>query len=61
MRKDLGDADAVFDHLRKVDVVPWCPAEVASDPAIREFVRVALSQRERRRHLWQLLRPVGGL
>ena len=39
MPKDLGAADAVFDHLRKVDVVPWCPAEVASDPAIREFVR----------------------
>lgn len=39
MPKDLGGADAVFDHLRKVDVVPWCPAEVASDPAIREFVR----------------------
>jgi hypothetical protein len=39
MRKDLADADAVFDRLRKVDVVPWCPAEVAADPATREFVR----------------------
>jgi hypothetical protein len=39
MRKDLGDADAVFDRLRKVDVTPWCPAEVAADPATREFVR----------------------
>ena len=39
MRKDLADADAVFDHLRSVDVVPWCPPEVASDPAVREFVR----------------------
>jgi hypothetical protein len=39
MRKDLADADAVFDRLRKVDVMPWCPAEVASDPAVREFVR----------------------
>jgi len=39
MRKDLADADAVFDRLRNVDVVPWCPAEVAADPAIREFVR----------------------
>jgi hypothetical protein len=39
MRKDLADADAVFDRLRKVDVVPWCPPEVAADPAIREFVR----------------------
>jgi hypothetical protein len=39
MRKDLADADAVFDRLRKVDVVPWCPTEVAADPATREFVR----------------------
>jgi len=39
MRKDLADADAVFDRLRKVDVVPWCPAEVAADPATCEFVR----------------------
>jgi hypothetical protein len=39
MQKDLADADAVFDRLRKVDVLPWCPPEVASDPAVREFVR----------------------
>ena len=39
MRKDLTDADAVFDHLRGIDVLPWCPAEVGSDPAVREFVR----------------------
>ncbi len=39
MRKDLTDADAVFDRLRKVDVSPWCPAEVAAYPAVREFVR----------------------
>jgi len=39
MRKDLADADAVFDRLRKVEVTPWCPPEVAMDPAIREFVR----------------------
>ncbi|MGA7108279.1 MAG: hypothetical protein WBY75_11100 [Terracidiphilus sp.] len=39
MRKDLADADAVFDRLRKVDVSQWCPPEVASDPATREFVR----------------------
>ncbi len=39
MRKDLTDADAVYDRLRKADVIPWCPAEVASDPAIREFIR----------------------
>jgi hypothetical protein len=39
MRKDLADADAVFDHLRKVDVAAKCPPEVAVDGAIREFVR----------------------
>jgi len=39
MRKDLADADAVYDHLRKVEITAWCPAEVASDPAPREFVR----------------------
>jgi hypothetical protein len=39
MRKDLADADAVFDRLRKVDVSAWCPPEVAGDPAVREFVR----------------------
>jgi hypothetical protein len=39
MSKDLADADAVFDRLRKVDVTPWCPPEVAADPAVREFVR----------------------
>lgn len=39
MRKDLGDADAVFDRLRKVDVLPWCPPEVGGDAAVREFVR----------------------
>jgi hypothetical protein len=39
MRKDLADADAVFDRLRHVDVTSWCPAEVAADPAVREFLR----------------------
>jgi len=39
MRKDLSDADAVFDHLRGMDVLPWCPKEVAVDPSVREFVR----------------------
>ncbi len=28
-----------IDRLRKVDVTPWCPPEVASQPAIREFLR----------------------
>ena len=39
MRKDLTDADAVFDRLRKVDVSAWCPPELAGDAALREFVR----------------------
>jgi hypothetical protein len=39
IHKDLADADAVFDRLRKVDVTPWCPAEVAEEPAVREFLR----------------------
>jgi hypothetical protein len=39
MHKDLADADAVFDRLRHVDVSRWCPAEVAVEPAIREFIR----------------------
>ncbi len=38
MRKDLTDADAVFDRLRKVDVTSWCPPE-AEDPAVREYLR----------------------
>jgi hypothetical protein len=39
MRKDLADADDVLGRLRKVDVTAWCPPEVASDPAVKEFVR----------------------
>jgi len=39
MRKDLADADAVFDRLRRVDVAPWCPREVLQNPAVPEFVR----------------------
>lgn len=39
MHKDLADADAVYDRLRKVEVTPWCPEEVISNPAVREFVR----------------------
>jgi hypothetical protein len=38
MRKDLGDADAVYDRLRKVNVKPWCPPE-AQNPAVREYLR----------------------
>ncbi len=39
MQKDLSAADAVYDSLRKVDVTPWCPAEVESVPVIREYLR----------------------
>jgi hypothetical protein len=39
MHKDLADADAVFDRLRKVDISRWCPPEVATDSAVREFLR----------------------
>ena len=39
MQKDLADADAVYDGLRKVEVTRWCPPEVASDTAVREFLR----------------------
>lgn len=39
MRKDLTDADSVYDHLRSVDVTGWCPQEVNKQPAVREFVR----------------------
>jgi hypothetical protein len=39
MRKDLSDADTVFDRLRKVDVAPWCPTEVNANPAVKEFLR----------------------
>jgi len=39
MRKDLDDADKIFDQLRQIDIDPWCPHEVAADPAVREFVR----------------------
>jgi hypothetical protein len=39
MRKDLADADAVFDRLRGIDIAPWCPPEVARHAAVREFVR----------------------
>lgn len=39
MRKDLADADAVWNRLRKVDVAAWCPPELAADTAVREFVR----------------------
>ncbi len=39
MHKDLGDADAVFDRLRQVEVAQWCPDEVNADPAVREFLR----------------------
>jgi hypothetical protein len=39
MQKDLSDADAVYARLRKVDVTPWCPPEIAVVPVLREYVR----------------------
>jgi hypothetical protein len=39
IRKDLADADAVYDRLRKADIAAWCPPEVAQVPVIREFLR----------------------
>lgn len=39
IQKDLADADAVFARMRRADVTPWCPAEVATAPVIREFLR----------------------
>ncbi len=39
MQKDLTDADSVFDHLRKYNVTPLCPPEIAGVPLIREYVR----------------------
>jgi len=39
MQKDLSAADAVYDSLRKVDVTPWCPAEVEGVPVVREYLR----------------------
>src|SRR5208283_1121303 len=39
IRKDLADADALYDRLRKADITAWCPAEVAQVPVVREFLR----------------------
>ncbi len=39
IRKDLADADAMFDRLRQADISAWCPAEVAQVPVVREFLR----------------------
>ena len=39
MSKNRANADSLFDDLRKVDVLPFSPPEIASDPAVREFVR----------------------
>ena len=39
IQKDLSAADAMYDRLRKLDVTPWCPQEVAGVPVIREYLR----------------------
>jgi len=37
--KDLVDADAVVATLRQADLSAWCPAEIANQPRVREFLR----------------------
>jgi len=39
IRKDLADADAVVATLRQADLAAWCPAEIANQPTVREFLR----------------------
>jgi len=39
MARDISDADAIYARLRSVDVSDWCPPEVGSIPAVREFIR----------------------
>jgi hypothetical protein len=39
VRKDLADADAVLATLRQADLSAWCPAEIANQPVVREFLR----------------------
>ncbi len=33
------DAEAVYEHLRKLSLEAWCPPEIASRPPVREFLR----------------------
>jgi len=39
MARDISDADAIYASLRTMDVSDWCPPEVGSVPAVREFIR----------------------
>jgi hypothetical protein len=39
MARDISDADAIYAKLRSMDVSDWCPPEVGSIPAVREFIR----------------------
>jgi len=39
MARDISDADAIYARLRSTDVSDWCPPEVGSIPAVREFIR----------------------
>jgi len=39
MARDISDADAIYAKLRSMDVSEWCPPEVGSIPAVREFIR----------------------
>ena len=59
MHKDLGDADAVFDRLRQVEVAQWCPAEVNADPCGEGVSALSLSHWQWSRNFWKLLCRVG--
>jgi hypothetical protein len=39
MARDISDADAIYAKLQSIDVSDWCPPEVGSIPAVREFIR----------------------
>jgi len=39
MARDISDADAIYAKLQSMDVSDWCPPEVGSIPAVREFIR----------------------
>ena len=59
MHKDLGDADAVFDRLRQVEVAQWCPAEVNADSCGEGVSALSLSHWQWSRNFWKLLCRVG--
>jgi hypothetical protein len=42
MRRDLAEADSVYTRLRKMEISALCPAQIAAQPAAREFLRELL-------------------